>query len=504
MKSRFKRILCIALTLALPLTQFYPGSGTKQISGATSMTINENAIYRIVNKATGKVIDVDNAGTENGTLLQSYTSNGTVAQQFKFIPSVNSGYYCIIPMCAKTKAFDDPSYSKESGKVHQIYQQNGEGAQDYQITDAGNGYVRIISKPSGFALTDDGKIKQYAVANDDRQLWKLEVVRSTTCFTNPIRQDGADPWVFKAGNSYYYCQSSGGVALYKMNDLTQLGISQYHNIFQNDYTGSETLSSYWAPECIYLRGRWYSYFAPEVNRAGNDSHRTYVLEGGTNPNDPLDGSYTLKGRLADSTNKWSIDTTAFEYNGKLYAVWSGWEGDTNVAQNIYIAEMSNPWTISSNRVCISRPTYSWETNTNPQVNEGPEVLIKNGKVHIIYSASGSWTDSYCLARLTCTNGDFMNPNAWSKGSEPVFQQTSTVHGVGHASFTKSPDGTEDWIVYHAAKRSGGGWDRDIHMQLFTWHDDYPFNYHLIFLCHAISICSVGHIFCIQQKDLFSG
>ena len=25
-----------------------------------------------------------------------------------------------------------------------------------------------------------------------------------------------------------------------------------------------------------------------------------------------------------------------------------------------------------------------------------------------------------------------------------------------------------------------------------------------FICHAISICSVGHIFCIQQKDLFSG
>lgn len=474
MKFGVRALLCIAFATILPITQLYIGMGEKKVSGATGMTINENAIYRIVNKSTGKVIDVANGSSDNGTLLQSYSSNGTAAQQFQFIPSVSEGYYCIVPMCAKSKAFDDPSYSKDSGKVHQIYQQNGEGAQDYQITDAGNGYVRIISRPSGFALTDTGSIAQYAVANDDRQLWKLEVVKSTNCFTNPIRSDGADPWVFKAGNSYYYCQSSGGVALYKMNDLTQLGISQYNNIFQNDFQGNEFLSSYWAPECIYLRGHWYAYFAPEVNRGGNDSHRTYVLEGGTNPDNPLDGSYTLKGRLADSTDKWSIDTTAFEYNGRLYCVWSGWEGDVNVVQKIYIAEMSNPWTISSNRVCISTPTYGWETNTNPQVNEGPEVLIKNGKVHIIYSASGSWTDSYCLGRLTCTNGDFLNPSAWSKGSEPVFQQTSTLHGVGHASFVQSPDGTEDWIVYHAAKRSGGGWDRDIHMQMFTWHDDYPF------------------------------
>jgi len=27
---------------------------------------------------------------------------------------------------------------------------------------------------------------------------------------------------------------------------------------------------------------------------------------------------------------------------------------------------------------------------------------------------------------------------------------------------------EDWIVYHAAKRLGSGWDRNIRMQKFTW------------------------------------
>ena len=54
------------------------------------------------------------------------------------------------------------------------------------------------------------------------------------------------------------------------------------------------------------------------------------------------------------------DGTVLELNGELYFLWSGWEGDVNVAQNIYIAHMSDPCTIDSERVCLSTPTYSWE------------------------------------------------------------------------------------------------------------------------------------------------
>jgi GH43 family beta-xylosidase len=50
----------------------------------------------------------------------------------------------------------------------------------------------------------------------------------------------------------------------------------------------------------------------------------------------------------------------------------------------------------------------------------------------------------------------------------VFGSTATVFSPGHASFTKSPDGTEDWIVYHTAKHQGAGWDRHTRMQRFTW------------------------------------
>ena len=63
--------------------------------------------------------------------------------------------------------------------------------------------------------------------------------------------------------------------------------------------------------------------------------------------------------------------------------------------------------------------------------------------------------------------------SWTKTSEPVFQKTDSYLDR-HASFVTSKDGSEDWIIYHAAKYSGGGWDRDIRMQFFTWHGNTPY------------------------------
>ncbi len=73
----------------------------------------------------------------------------------------------------------------------------------------------------------------------------------------------------------------------------------------------------------------------------------------------------------------SIDLTVLETDNRLYAVWSGWEENANTdrtPQHLYIAEMENPWTISSNRVKISSPEESWERGTELAINEGPQVL----------------------------------------------------------------------------------------------------------------------------------
>jgi len=48
-----------------------------------------------------------------------------------------------------------------------------------------------------------------------------------------------------------------------------------------------------------------------------------------------------------------------------------------------------------------------------------------------------------------------------------------VLAPGHNGFFKSPDGTEDWIVYHADSSADGAcdMDRSTRAQKFTWNPD---------------------------------
>jgi GH43 family beta-xylosidase len=72
-------------------------------------------------------------------------------------------------------------------------------------------------------------------------------------------------------------------------------------------------------------------------------------------------------------------------------------------------------------------------------------------------------------------GDPLLAADWTKKQQPVFTKkpASNAYAPGHNSFFKSPDGTEDWIIYHANSSSGQGCsgNRNIRIQKFTWNAD---------------------------------
>ncbi|OME84995.1 alpha-N-arabinofuranosidase [Paenibacillus sp. FSL A5-0031] len=227
----------------------------------------------------------------------------------------------------------------------------------------------------------------------------------------------------------------------------------------------------WAPEIQYIQGKFYIYFA--ADNGENENHRMYALEAETS--DPM-GSYAFKGQVTDSTNKWAIDGLALEHEGQLYFVWSGWEGDLNVQQNTYIAPMSNPYTISGPRVLLSEPDLEWERAGGPPfINEGQAILKKDGRVWIAYSGAGSWTPFYSIGLLSLELGaDPLDPAKWTKAEQPLMQMDgdAEVYGPGHNTFVASPDGTEDWIVYHATSGQGDGWNnRKARAQRIEWQKD---------------------------------
>lgn len=294
-----------------------------------------------------------------------------------------------------------------------------------------------------------------------------------TTFKNPIvpvsgHAGSADPSIVYKDGYYYYVKSDkdSSIIVAKAKRLQDIGTAPRVTVYTPP-SGTMYSKEIWAPELQYLNGKWYIYFAADDGR--NENHRMYVLEG--NSQNPQ-GTYTFKGKISDPSDVWAIDGMAFQKeDGSLYFVWSGWRnGNDGMPQRTYIAPMSNPWTISGERVEISSPTLPWEGT----IQEGQEVIIKDGTISIIYSANGSWMDDYVLGQLTNTDGDVLNPSSWTKKSTPVFGKNpeGQAYGTGHHSFTKSPDGKEDWLVYHAFKNSNGGWaNRSVRAQKFTWNED---------------------------------
>lgn len=301
---------------------------------------------------------------------------------------------------------------------------------------------------------------------------------STGYFTNPIGR-GADPWVVKDNGFYYVCQSIGNdaegnraIVVRKSSSLTKLGPRK---TVWSPPKNAWNSTSIWAPELHHIGNRWYIYYAAGKSGPPYTFQRSGVLESVT---DDPQGAYIDKGILKTGVNGndfsgvyWAIDLTVGKIKNQLYAVWSGWdknEKSQKTKQYLYIAKMTDPVTISSERVKISGPEEAWETGGPLDLNEGAQFIFHDKDVFLIYSTRESWTPQYRLGQLRLKSGaDAMKKESWIK-SGPVFAGNKDVLGVGHASFTKSPDNKEWWIFYHSKIDTKPGWQRDLRLQQFFW------------------------------------
>jgi GH43 family beta-xylosidase len=107
------------------------------------------------------------------------------------------------------------------------------------------------------------------------------------------------------------------------------------------------------------------------------------------------------------------------------------------------------------------------------------VLVKNGRVFLTYSASA--TDAnYAMGMLTASaDANFLDARSWTKSPEPVFKSSPAngQWGPGHNSFTTTPDGKTDILVYHARDYRDIVGDslhdpnRHTRAQVITWRAD---------------------------------
>ncbi|MBD7917738.1 pectate lyase [Cellulomonas sp. Sa3CUA2] len=227
----------VALAAALALV-LGGALGLATAAGAAAASVDTNAWYVLVNRQSGKVMDVTGTSTADGAVIQQWPRNDGAWQQWQFVDS-GSGYYRLKSRHSG-KVLDLWNWSTaDRGEFRQFTDLNGTN-QQFRLGDSASGaYLRLINRHSGKAVTvtdrstaDGATVTQLTDNNQYNQQWQLVKVGSgggTTPTTSPTTPppSGNVSWpsatgqqkvsatikvsgTFDGGLVRYYGLSSGG------------------------------------------------------------------------------------------------------------------------------------------------------------------------------------------------------------------------------------------------------------------------------------------------------
>ena len=160
----------------------------------------QNGYYNIISKCNYLNLDVSGGLNTNGTNIQTYEENGTLAQEFKFIKAekneniqtIENGIYNIITKLDENKALQiennslsNNSMVKFENKLNVINK-----VQSFEITYMNNGYYEIKQHKSLKALE----------VNNGGQYNGTNIIQNSENVESTIQQ-----WIIKdAGDGYFY------------------------------------------------------------------------------------------------------------------------------------------------------------------------------------------------------------------------------------------------------------------------------------------------------------
>ncbi|MER7515528.1 non-reducing end alpha-L-arabinofuranosidase family hydrolase [Streptomyces sp. NPDC126499] len=169
--------LIVSLVLAV-LSSLLLGATLLGAPPAAAATVDTNASYVLVNRNSGKALDVYNLSTSDGARITQWTRNDQNQQQWQFVDS-GGGYYRIKSRHSG-KVLDVHNLSTANGgPIVQWTDLNGTN-QQWRLADSPDGHVRLIARHSGKALevqgastADGANIVQYDDWGGANQQWRL-------------------------------------------------------------------------------------------------------------------------------------------------------------------------------------------------------------------------------------------------------------------------------------------------------------------------------------------
>lgn len=164
-----------------------------------------DGIFIIINRKSGKALDVSNFGLQNGANIIQYTSTSSDNQKWLLTRNA-AGYYSIVSLMSG-KGLDVSQAGTANGDNVLQWHYWGGANQQWQFVDLGNAYYRIMNRNSGKALDVAGQstanganIDQWSYWGGQNQQWSLTQLAtgsgngqlSWTMTSSGVPQDASD------------------------------------------------------------------------------------------------------------------------------------------------------------------------------------------------------------------------------------------------------------------------------------------------------------------------
>ncbi|WBB90405.1 RICIN domain-containing protein [Verrucosispora sp. WMMC514] len=445
-------------------------------SPAVAATVDTNAWYVLVNRNSGKALDVYNLATNDGARITQWSRNDGNHQQWQFVDS-GGGYYRLKSRHSG-KVLDVYNFSTANGaSIVQWSDHNGTN-QQFRLADSAGGYVRLINRNSNKVMevqnastADGGNIVQYDDWGGANQQWQLVQVGNGGTptdpppggsFTNPVVwQDFADVEVIRVGEVYYMTAStmhySPGAPILRSYDLVNWEFAG-HSVPRLDFGTKYDLP---AGQQAYVEGIWAStlnyrpsnqtyYWAGCINFAQTHIYTATAVDGTWSRHATLPQCYYDAGMLIDDN-----DTMYVAYgNGTISVAQLSADGRSQVrAQQVYQTP-SSIGTLEGARfykrngayyIWLTRPAngqYVLKSTNGPfGPYEQRQVLLDmrgpisgGGVPHqggLVQLPNGSWyymafTDAYPGGRMPT-----LAPITWTADGWPQVQTVNGAWGVNY-------------------------------------------------------------------------
>ncbi|MFC0645069.1 non-reducing end alpha-L-arabinofuranosidase family hydrolase [Cellulomonas phragmiteti] len=157
---------------------------------ASAATVDTNASYVLINRGSGKALDVYNLSMSDGARITQWTRNDGSQQQWQFVDSGDGNYR--IKSRLSSKVLDVYNFSTADGGAIVQYTDRNQTNQQFRMQDVAGGYVIFINRNSGKAIevqggstADGANIVQYSNWGGNNQQWQLVRVGAGANPTTP-------------------------------------------------------------------------------------------------------------------------------------------------------------------------------------------------------------------------------------------------------------------------------------------------------------------------------